>query len=132
MSNLNFKYVRIQGKELAKNTMYAKGIFSMCWQLIQDDVMTEEDVGIFKEIDKDNILVESYDRPPRQKAALDPSKRFSFADDRLVLTEEQIQKETSRCPECGAAHVVKRGVNIIRRAALNGIEKIKEKSSQDA
>ena len=51
MSNLNFKYVRIQGKELAKNTMYAKGIFSMCWQLIQDDVMTEEDVGLFKEID---------------------------------------------------------------------------------
>ena len=29
---MKFKYVRIQGKELAKNTMYAKGIFSMCWQ----------------------------------------------------------------------------------------------------
>ena len=36
-----FKYVRIQGKELAQNTMYAKGVFSMCWQLIQDDVMDE-------------------------------------------------------------------------------------------
>ena len=39
MHSMDFKYVRIQGKELAKNTMYAKGIFSMCWQLIQDDVM---------------------------------------------------------------------------------------------
>ena len=34
----SFKYVRIQGKELERNTMYAKGVFSMCWQLIQDDV----------------------------------------------------------------------------------------------
>ena len=47
----NFKYVRIQGKELAKNTMYAKGVFSKCWQLIQDDVMDEEDKGLYKEID---------------------------------------------------------------------------------
>ncbi len=48
---LNYKYVRIQGRELAENTMYAKGIFSMCWQLIQNDVMDEEDIGLFKEID---------------------------------------------------------------------------------
>ena len=26
MSHLQFKYVRIQGKELARNTMYAKGV----------------------------------------------------------------------------------------------------------
>lgn len=48
---LNYKYVRIQGRELAENTMYAKGIFSICWQLIQNDVMDEEDIGLFKEID---------------------------------------------------------------------------------
>ncbi|MBR5359065.1 MAG: hypothetical protein IK128_07640 [Clostridiales bacterium] len=48
---LNYKYVRIQGRELAANTLYAKGIFSMCWQLIQNDVMDEEDIGLFKEID---------------------------------------------------------------------------------
>lgn len=35
MNDMKFKYVRTQGKELAKNTMYAKGIFSMCRQLIQ-------------------------------------------------------------------------------------------------
>ena len=40
---LKFKYVRIQGQELAANTMYAKGIFSMCMQMIQNDVMDEED-----------------------------------------------------------------------------------------
>ena len=56
---VNYKYVRIQGQELAENTMYAKGIFSMCWQLIQNDVMEEEDVGLFKEIDSwfaENLL----------------------------------------------------------------------------
>ena len=51
MSHLQFKYVRIQGKELARNTMYAKGIFSMCWQLIQEDVMEEEDADLYREID---------------------------------------------------------------------------------
>ena len=51
MSHLQFKYVRIQGKELAKNTMYAKGIFSMCWGLIQQDVMDSEDADLFREID---------------------------------------------------------------------------------
>ena len=48
---IKYKYVRIQGLELAENTMYAKGIFSMCWQLIQNDVMEEEDKELFKEID---------------------------------------------------------------------------------
>ena len=51
MSKLQFKYMRIQGKELAKNTMYAKGVFSMCWQLIQDDVMIGEDADLYREID---------------------------------------------------------------------------------
>ena len=46
-----FKYVRIQGRELAENTNYAKGIFSMCWQLIQNNVMDEEDADLFREID---------------------------------------------------------------------------------
>ena len=47
----DFKYVRIEGKELAPNTMHPKGIFSMCWQLIQNDVMIGEDADLFKEID---------------------------------------------------------------------------------
>ena len=51
MEIMNYKYLRIQGLELAENTMYAKGVFSMCWQLVQNDVMDEEDAELFKEID---------------------------------------------------------------------------------
>ena len=51
MDPMKYKYLRIQGKELAKNTMYAKGVFSMCWQLIQQDIMDEEDADLFREID---------------------------------------------------------------------------------
>ncbi len=50
-SKMNFKYVRIHGQELAENTMYAKGVFSMCWQLIQNDVMDKEDADLYREID---------------------------------------------------------------------------------
>lgn len=49
--NMNFKYVRIQGRKLARNTMQAKGIFSLCWQLVQDNVMEQEDADLFVEID---------------------------------------------------------------------------------
>ena len=48
---MHFKYVRIQEQELAANTMYAKGVFSMCWQLIQNDTMIEEDADLYREID---------------------------------------------------------------------------------
>ena len=48
---MEFKYLRIQGLELAENTLYAKGIVSMCMQLIQNDVMDEEDAALYREID---------------------------------------------------------------------------------
>ena len=48
---MHFKYVRIQGQELAANTMYAKGVYSMCWQLIQNDTMIGEDADLYREID---------------------------------------------------------------------------------
>lgn len=48
---MKFKYVRIQGKELAINTKYAKGIFSMFQKLIRDGVMEQEDAELFQEID---------------------------------------------------------------------------------
>ncbi len=49
---MKFKYVRIQGREKAINTNWGKGIFSMCMQMIQDEVMDEEDRDLFLEIDK--------------------------------------------------------------------------------
>ena len=49
--SLDFKDVRIQGKTLARNTLQGKGIFSLCWQLVQNKIMDEEDEGLFREID---------------------------------------------------------------------------------
>ena len=63
MAKLNFKYVRIQGKELARNTMTGKGIFSMCWDLIRNDRMDEEDAGLFREID--SWFAENLPWPPQ-------------------------------------------------------------------
>ena len=49
---MKFKYVRIQGREIAANTMHPAGVFSMCWKLIQDEVMDQEDAELFMEIDR--------------------------------------------------------------------------------
>lgn len=65
MSAMKFKYVRIQGKNLARNTMQAKGIFSMCWQLIQQEVMDEEDADLYREID--DWFAENLPWPPQCK-----------------------------------------------------------------
>ena len=65
MSKLNFKYVRIQGEELALNTMHARGIFSLCWNLVQNDVMEEEDADLFREID--DWFAENLPWPPQCK-----------------------------------------------------------------
>ena len=55
--------------------------------------------------DKDNIIVESYDTTPRQRAGHTDTKKRSFKDNRVTFTEEQIQKETERCLGCGAVQV---------------------------
>ena len=49
---MKFKYVRIQGREVAANTNYARGIFSMSYKLVQDEIMDKEDADLFKEINK--------------------------------------------------------------------------------
>ena len=58
-----YKYCRIQGLELAENTMYAKGVFSMCMQMIQDKVMDEEDRDLYMEIE--NWFEENLPFPPQ-------------------------------------------------------------------
>ncbi len=65
MSKMNFKYVRIQGRNLARNTMHAKGVFSLCWELIQQKVMEEEDADLYKEID--DWFAENLPWPPQCK-----------------------------------------------------------------
>ncbi len=57
----------------------------------------------FIELNKDDILVDSYDNAGRQEEPVDlsiPSKSFRSA--KLPLTEEQVKIETSRCLGCGA------------------------------
>ena len=63
--SLEFKYVRIQGRELARNTMQGKGVFSMCWQLIQNQIMDEEDADLYREID--SWFAEHLPWPPQCK-----------------------------------------------------------------
>ena len=48
---MDFKYVRIQGREVAANTMVGKGIFSMCMDMLRNDEMEQEDADLFREID---------------------------------------------------------------------------------
>jgi NAD-dependent dihydropyrimidine dehydrogenase PreA subunit len=60
----------------------------------------------YVELDKDDILVESYDNSSRQI----PGKRSdvaakTFRDAKAVFTEEQVKKETARCLGCGASVV---------------------------
>ena len=45
------KYMRIQGREDSYITKYPKGIFSLCWNLIRDGILTEEEKDLFISID---------------------------------------------------------------------------------
>ncbi|MBR5179056.1 MAG: hypothetical protein IKW90_09710 [Lachnospiraceae bacterium] len=49
---MNCKYMRIQGREDSWVTKYPKGVFGMCWRLIMDGKMDEEDEKQFRDIDK--------------------------------------------------------------------------------
>ena len=60
---MKFKYVRIQGREINANTKYGMGVFSMCWKMVQDDVMDAEDADLYKEID--SWFVENLPFPPQ-------------------------------------------------------------------
>lgn len=52
------RYMRIQGREDSWTTKYPKGIFSMCWRMISDGIMSPEDEQTFRVIDdwfKENL-----------------------------------------------------------------------------
>ena len=64
------------------------------------------DPNYYVELDKEDILVESYDNSKRQR----PAKKEGIGTDSFrsaasILTEEQIKTETSRCLGCGATIV---------------------------
>ncbi len=58
----------------------------------------------FIELNKDDIVVESYDNSSRQSAG-DATDRKPFEEYHLTLTEDQVRKETARCLGCGASVV---------------------------
>lgn len=47
-----YKYMRIQGREDSYITGYPKGVFSLCWNLIRDKKMTEEEEKLFVSVDE--------------------------------------------------------------------------------
>ena len=47
---MEFKYMRIQGRELSFVTQYPKGIFAMCWRMVYDGVMEKADAELFKSV----------------------------------------------------------------------------------
>lgn len=59
---MEFKYVRIQGRELSYVTKSPKGIFAMCWRMIYDGVMEEQDAKAFEAINQ--WFVEHLPEPP--------------------------------------------------------------------
>ena len=61
----------------------------------------------FKELDKENIVLDAYDTSSRQIPAKDTSidARYSFKDVQKTFTEEQVKTETARCLSCGASIV---------------------------
>jgi NADPH-dependent glutamate synthase beta subunit-like oxidoreductase len=60
----------------------------------------------FIELDRDDILIESYDNAGRQTPGFKPGKASeTFRDLRMPLTEEQVKAEANRCLKCGATVV---------------------------
>ena len=49
---MNYKYMRIQGREDSYITKYPKGIFSLCWNLVNDGVMEQNENDLFISIDE--------------------------------------------------------------------------------
>lgn len=80
-----YKYMRIQGREDSYITKYPKGVFSLCWNLIRDKVMTEEEEKLFISIDewfKDNL--------PEPEPCKNHEQVITFF--KCNNTEEMIQK----------------------------------------
>ena len=82
---MQYKYVRIQGREVFWVTKYPRGIFGMCWRLIQDGKMNQEDENMFKEIDewfKEHL--------PEPEACKNEEKVITFLR----------QKQRMKCKKC--------------------------------
>ena len=79
------KYMRIQGREDSYITKYPKGVFSLCWNLIRDEILTQEEKDLFISIDnwfKENL--------PEPEPCLKHEKVITFF--KCESTEEMYEK----------------------------------------
>ena len=49
--DFQYKYMRIQGRNLVANTLTGKGVFGLCMELIRNRIMDQEDEELYMEID---------------------------------------------------------------------------------
>ncbi|MBQ6559456.1 MAG: FAD-dependent oxidoreductase [Erysipelotrichaceae bacterium] len=64
------------------------------------------DLREYKELDRDDISIETYDNAQRQVPGMKPGDAaHTYEDLRLPFTEEQIRIEAGRCLGCGASYV---------------------------
>lgn len=68
------------------------------------DLITGRNLRQFYEMNKDDIIIESYDEAGRVEDKMDETIDYhhSFKDAHLTLTKEEVLKETKRCLGCGA------------------------------
>jgi NADPH-dependent glutamate synthase beta subunit-like oxidoreductase/NAD-dependent dihydropyrimidine dehydrogenase PreA subunit len=59
----------------------------------------------FHAFDKQNVVLDGFDKMPRQRPLHNESAKGTFSDDRETFTEEQMKKETERCLGCGAVQI---------------------------
>ena len=79
------KYMRIQGREDSYITKYPKGVFSLCWNLVRDEILTQEEKDLFISIDnwfKENL--------PEPELCLNHEKVITFF--KCESTEEMYEK----------------------------------------
>lgn len=82
---MRYKYIRIQGREESYIIKYPKGVFSLCWNLIRDEQLTDEEKELFITIDdwfKHNL--------PEPKPCKNHEKVITFF--KCESTSEMIEK----------------------------------------
>lgn len=88
---------------IAEGKEGAESLHRFVWE--GHNLVLARDRKRYKYLDKSNAVFRGYDTAPRQQVQIDESREKTFQDPRITFTEEQVQKETSRCLGCGAAHV---------------------------
>lgn len=63
------------------------------------------DKRLYHAFDKNNVVLENFDKMPRQRPSYKASAKGTYQDDRQTYTEAQMKKETERCLGCGAVQV---------------------------